>query len=437
MRRIKEYEVAGKTFVFDGDSVRLYEDIGRIQKLKTNKTQQINSHRSNYLKTLCMVMNNSCNLFCEYCFANNGKYDNPNKQLSFENAKKAINYLMSSINKNLGKKSTIAFFGGEPLLSFTRIVEIVYYIENNFKEIDCEYMLTTNGTLFTEEIVKFLQDYNFDVMLSIDGTKEQHDYYRKDVKGKGSYSKILNGMTFFENKKNLNARITVTDINFNICDTVNSVLALGIERVTFAVDYSLSEKYYNMFLKSIDDLFDKYYYDIKGGKLYDITNISSVIIAVVFGQRKLAFCNAGISYLTLSADGKYYRCPRFVGNTSFGLGDVDDESGVTTSHMNFMLSLRNNPAQRNNVCNTCEYVFLCGGMCYHHAVTSGLSEFDNVSRECQQRRKIFDNTIKLICRLTTDERRKLLLYYNNLWKSNRRKHYGYRKQNSGTRFRFD
>lgn len=419
MKRYKIFDLNGNKYIFDGETVKVSEILGKFDVNNLSKEEDrkpINSHRSNHLKTLCLVLNNSCNLYCEYCFANKGMYDKPNEQMTFEIAKKSIDNLTKSIVENNASLATIAFFGGEPLLSFKLIQKIVNYTQS-IKKINFKYMITTNGTLINKEIADYLQKYNFDVMISIDGDMKHHNVYRKYKNGEGSYDDVIKAIQMFEKKEILNARVTITDNNTNILECVNNILTLGIYRITFAVDYAISKNNYNLYLLSLKELIKKYKKDIINNKFYDITNISSIIISLVLNQRKLAFCNAGISYLTVSADGKYYRCPRFIGYEKFSFNGENDT--VKQNLESFKKSLKDSPTTRNNQCAECIYAYLCGGMCYHHAYSSGLTEFENVPRECIQRKILFEGTIKLLCELSPKKRRNLLLFFTKLWNTNK------------------
>ena len=413
MKRQKEFIVNGQSYIFDGNSVSIITDKNQIANCNLSYKNP-NSQRSATLKTLCLVTNNSCNLCCDYCFANKGKYDKPNEFMTLDTSKKSIDFLVKSAIDNNNTKITIAFFGGEPLLNFSLIKKSVEYTEC-FKNINCNYMLTTNGTLLTPEIVSFLQYYRFDIMISIDGNEQLHNFYRRYKSGKGSYKDVVNGIGLFNKKLFLNARITINNNNPEIHLYIDNILELGFKRITFAVDYNISEKNFYLFVESLKKLIEKYYNDILLEKFYDITNFSSVITTLALHQRKLTFCNAGISYITVSADGKYYRCPRFVGNKEFVLDTIDETNKVKENIKKFKISLKNEPGERNTECRSCVYSFICGGMCYHHAVMKGKNEFENVPRECYQRKVLFDEIIEMICKLPTEKRRKLLLFYTNLW----------------------
>ncbi len=421
MKRLKEFIVDGKKYIFNGNTVELIIS----QKLNNNNIKNINISNNNCipigLKSICLVLNNDCNLKCSYCFANKGLYDNPHKQMQFDTAKKSIDMLIESAKKNKFNKISIAFFGGEPLLSFDLIKKCVYYVENLKDNIICEYKITTNATLFNMHIIKFMEKYKFNVMISVDGTKNIHDFYRKYKNDKGSYNDVVNSITMFKEKKLLNARITITDINPLIHSYIDNILQLGFERITFAVDYDISYKAFNQFCNSLNILINKYYNDIVNGKYYDITNFSSIILMLALHTKKFAFCNAGLSYLTISADGKIYRCPRFIGNSTYSIGMLNERKKIIENIKSFKINLKSSSIERNKECNKCVYAYICGGMCYHHAVIKGTNEFDNIHTECYQKKLIYDNLIRLICKLSKIDRRNLLLYYTKLWKSIQRR----------------
>lgn len=412
MKRLKDFFVNGHEYIFDGESVQLFPKETYCKAIKAEKP--LNSHRTNYLRTICLVLNNSCNLGCEYCFANKGHYDKPNEQMDFAIAKQAVDNLAKEVKENNGNEMSISFFGGEPLLSFNLIQEIVHYIRENYPCYSVHYMITTNGTLINKEIAEFMETNKFDIMISIDGTQEIHDYYRKFLNGCGSYKRLLKGISYFKNPQILNARITITNINYDICSYIDSILNLGFRRITFAVDYNISEIAFHGYLLSLKKLIKKYFNDIANGKLYDITNFSRVIVNIALNQRNLSHCNAGISYLAVSADGKYYRCPRFVGKENFLLGKVNDITHMHNEIQNFKRKL-SLPEIRNPNCQKCVYVYLCGGMCYHHSYVVSRNEFNTTPRECDEKFTIFEGVIEGICKLSTKERRTLLLFYTNLW----------------------
>jgi len=124
MKRFKNFKVNGENYIFDGNSVSIITG-NNLSLIKHFPYSQPNSQRYSYLKTVCLVINNCCNLHCEYCFANQGMYDNPNMFMTFETAKKIIDVLIKSVILHDGNKMTVSFFGGEPILNFQLIAKCV------------------------------------------------------------------------------------------------------------------------------------------------------------------------------------------------------------------------------------------------------------------------------------------------------------------------
>ena len=145
----------------------------------------------NRLEHLVLQVTQSCNLVCSYCpYANKTdgvlQRNHSNRSMSFETAKKAIDFFL--LHSGERKKNVISFYGGEPLVSFELIKQIVEYIKETFVGKDVHFNMTTNATLFTDEIISFLVENNFDIVFSIDGPAEIHDINRKHRDGSGSFN---------------------------------------------------------------------------------------------------------------------------------------------------------------------------------------------------------------------------------------------------------
>ncbi len=419
------FKASGKNYIFDGDKVAVF--------FKETDTQsvvpfiKVNADiRTDYLKTVCLVLNNSCNLCCSYCYANSGTYNLAIKKMSLRTAKKAIEIVANSILQHNDNKMTIAFFGGEPLINFDLIKKIVNYIKNNYQNFFVKYQITTNGTLITKTIANFLEKNNFDIMLSIDGNKKLHDFCRKYKNGRGTFDDIIKNLKNIKNKNLINARITVTNTNPRIDNYIDDILALGIRRITFAADYSINAIALKKYIQSLKRLIQKYEKDIRNGFLYDITNLTKVICSIVLHSKYKTHCNAGISYLTVSPEGNYYRCPRFIGNKDFYMGNVIKTEEVIHNMENFKNMLGVNASSRNSSCAKCCFVNLCGGMCYHHAYFLHKNQFGIADKECLQRKTIYRWVLRLVCNLSLIDRRNLLYFLIGLWKN-----YNFAEKNDG------
>ena len=144
-------------------------------------------NRQTYVKALCLNVAHTCNLSCEYCFASQGKYNGNRAIMSYEVGKRAIDYLLE--NSGHHRNLDVDFFGGEPLMAWKVVKQIVAYARSKEKEYkkNFRFTFTTNGMLLNDEVTDFLNQEMYNVVLSLDGRKEVHDRLRKTVTGKGSY----------------------------------------------------------------------------------------------------------------------------------------------------------------------------------------------------------------------------------------------------------
>ncbi|MDW5300621.1 MAG: 4Fe-4S cluster-binding domain-containing protein, partial [Sedimentibacter sp.] len=163
------------------DNEMLFVPIEKIEKIASSKNINTN------VKAICLNVSHDCNLRCEYCFASEGDYNSGRELMSKEVALKAVDYLVAN---SAGRKNIeIDFFGGEPLMNFDVVKEVVRYGRKIEKETNKHFYFTTttNGTLLNEERIDFINENMDNIVISIDGRKEVHDIIRHDCNGKGSY----------------------------------------------------------------------------------------------------------------------------------------------------------------------------------------------------------------------------------------------------------
>lgn len=150
----------------------------------------VNNNRMPNIKGITLMLVQACNLACKYCYAQEGEYADKGI-MSKEVALNAIDYLLE--NSGDTQELYITFFGGEPLLCFELIKEIVAYckIKEKISGKNFKYSMTTNGTLLTDEINQFIIKNKISTMISIDGDIEQHDSKRYYKSGNGCYNVIM------------------------------------------------------------------------------------------------------------------------------------------------------------------------------------------------------------------------------------------------------
>ena len=156
-----------------------------------SKATALKEKSAGVVKALCLHVAHSCNLNCSYCFASQGKYHGDRALMSFEVGKQALDFLVahSGTRHNL----EVDFFGGEPLMNFDVVKQLVAYARSIEKEAgkNFRFTLTTNGVLIDDDVIDFANREMSNVVLSLDGRKEVHDRFRVDYAGKGSWERIV------------------------------------------------------------------------------------------------------------------------------------------------------------------------------------------------------------------------------------------------------
>lgn len=152
------------------------------------------------MRQCILQVTQACNLRCEYC-TYSGLYNNrthSGKRMSMETARKAVDFLVS--HSSALEKVIVGFYGGEPLLEFALIKEVIDYIEKTYHGKQFTYSMTTNGTLLTDEVVDYLAEKNFSIVISLDGPKEVHNRHRRFADGRGSFDVIKENLLRMEKR---------------------------------------------------------------------------------------------------------------------------------------------------------------------------------------------------------------------------------------------
>ena len=170
--QITELKNSGKLFVED-----TFEPMAGALKAAT----------SGVVKALCLHIAHTCNLNCSYCFASQGKYHGERALMSFDVGKRALDFLVE--NSGSRRNLEVDFFGGEPLMNFDVVKQLVEYARSIEKQAgkNFRFTLTTNGMLIDDDVIDFANREMSNVVLSLDGRQEVHDRYRVDYAGKGSW----------------------------------------------------------------------------------------------------------------------------------------------------------------------------------------------------------------------------------------------------------
>ena len=174
------------------------EDIEELKKQGTLFTEDTYEDkiidfkkRSTVVKALCLHIAHDCNLACRYCFAEEGEYHGRRALMSYEVGKQALDFLIASSGSR--RNLEVDFFGGEPLMNWQVVKDLVAYGREQEKLHDKKFRftLTTNGVLLNDEVMEFANREMSNVVLSIDGRPAVHDKMRPFRNGKGSYELVV------------------------------------------------------------------------------------------------------------------------------------------------------------------------------------------------------------------------------------------------------
>lgn len=357
--------------------------------------------RPTVVKALCLHVAHDCNLACRYCFAGKGEYQGEKEIMSLEVGKKALDFLVE--NSGNRRNLEVDFFGGEPLLNFEVVKELVAYGRSIEKAKDkhFRFTLTTNGVLLNDEIMKFANENMDNVVLSIDGRKSIHDMMRPFPSGDGSYDLIIPKFIKFADSRGQDkyyVRGTFTHNNLDFSEDVLHLANLGFKQISVEPvvakdtdDYAireedlpkLYEEYDNLAKEMVkrhgtDEEFNFFHYmiDLEGGPCV---------------YKRLSGCGSGTEYLAVTPTGELYPCHQFVGNTDFIMGNVD--TGITNTDIRDEFKECNVYAKDS--CKDCFAKFYCSGGCAANAFnfTGDIKGAYEVG--CKLQRKRVENAIMI------------------------------------------
>ena len=197
--------------------------------------------RPTVVKALCLHIAHDCNLACRYCFAEEGEYHGRRAMMSYEVGKQALDFLIA--NSGNRKNLEVDFFGGEPLMNWKVVKDLVAYGRSQEKihNKHFRFTLTTNGVLLNDEIMEFANKEMDNVVLSIDGRREVHDFMRPFRKGAGSYDLVVPKFQKFADsrgQKKYYARGTFTRHNLDFSKDVLHLADLGFEQISVCLLYT-------------------------------------------------------------------------------------------------------------------------------------------------------------------------------------------------------
>ena len=350
---IAALEAAGKLF-----SVDEYESLACNYK-----------NNSKVIKALCLHVAHTCNLNCSYCFASQGKYQGDRALMSFEVGKRAFDFLIE--NSGTRRNLEVDFFGGEPLMNWDVVKQLVAYARSIEKEHNknFRFTLTTNGILIDDEVIDFLNKERSNVVLSLDGRKEVNDHFRRDYAGNGSYDKIVpkfQKLVKAREGKNYYVRGTFTHNNVDFTNDLFHMADLGftelsMEPVVCPPDdpYALTEEDMPKIFEQYEILAKEMLKRKKEGRPFTFYHYMLDLKNGPCIYKRITGCGSGTEYMAVTPWGELFPCHQFVGDPKYSLGNIYD--GVTNTELQD--GFRSCNAYAREECKDCWARLYCSGGC--------------------------------------------------------------------------
>lgn len=350
---ILELKEAGMLFTED-----IYEKY--IQEFKNRET---------VVKALCLHIAHDCNLACRYCFAEEGEYHGRRALMSYEVGKKALDFLVANSGGRVNLE--VDFFGGEPLMNWQVVKDLVAYgrsLEDRHHK-KFRFTLTTNGVLLNDEILEFANREMANIVLSIDGRKEIHDYMRPHRGGQGSYEEIVpkfQKVADSREQMNYYVRGTFTRHNLDFAEDVMHLADLGFKQISVepvvadeGEEYAIRKEDVPRILEEYDRLAKELLHRQENGNGVNFFHFMIDLQGGPCVAKRLSGCGSGTEYLAVTPWGDFYPCHQFVGREEYLMGNV--EEGITKADIRDEFKLCNVYAK--DKCRECFAKFYCSGGC--------------------------------------------------------------------------
>lgn len=329
--------------------------------------------RSNDIKALCLHVAHTCNLNCEYCFASQGKYNGERALMSFEVGKQALDFLVANSGKRVNLE--VDFFGGEPLMNWDVVKQLVAYarsIEGKFHK-KFRFTLTTNGVLVDDEVIDFANREMHNVVMSIDGRQEVHDRFRVDYAGHGSFEKVVPKFQKFaaaRGERDYYVRGTYTHHNVDFTEDIFHMADLGFTQLSMEPVVCAPDDPCALTEEDLPKLFEQYEILAKDmlrrereGKPITFYHYMIDLKHGPCIYKRISGCGSGTEYLAVTPWGDLYPCHQFVGDEKYLMGNVWD--GVTATGIRDEFKLCNVYARPD--CKDCWAKLYCAGGCAANA----------------------------------------------------------------------
>ena len=364
--------------------------------------------RKTVVKALCLHIAHDCNLACQYCFAEEGEYHGRRALMSFEVGKKALDFLIA--NSGNRRNLEVDFFGGEPLMNWEVVKQLVEYGRSKEKEYNknFRFTMTTNGVLLNDEIMDYCNREMSNVVLSLDGRKEVNDKMRPFRGGKGSFDLIVPKFQKFaemRGDRDYYVRGTFTRHNLDFSKDVTEFADLGFRSMSIEPvvakpeeEYAIREEDLPQIMEEYDHLAEEDIKRKKEGRGFNFFHFNIDLNQGPCVAKRLSGCGSGTEYLAVTPWGDLYPCHQFVGQEEFLLGNVD--TGVTNERIRDEFKLCNVYAK--DKCRDCFARFYCSGGCAANSYNFHGSITDAYDIGCAMQKKRIECAIMIKAALAED-----------------------------------
>ncbi len=377
---------------------------------RSNKGLEIDNYNpDNIVKAMCLHVAHDCNLKCNYCFASQGNFKGAKTLMTYDVGVKALDYLAKSSGNR--KNLEVDFFGGEPLMNFDLVKDLVSYGRKLEKEYNKKFRftITTNGVLLDDDKMEFINENMENVVLSLDGRKSVNDNMRKTVSENGSYDIILpkiKKMVELRKDKDYYVRGTFTNKNLDFGKDAIHFLEEGFKKISIepvvtpeSEDYALREEHLEDILREYEN-FSKEYIKLKSKDpdfmffhfMIDLEQGPCII-------KRSVGCGAGSEYIAVTPEGDLYPCHQFVGEEDFLLGNL--ESGIRNVELQEDFKKANVFTKED--CKNCWARFYCSGGCHANAYYSNNDIKRPFKLGCEMEKKRIECAISILANLNEEE----------------------------------
>lgn len=353
------------------------------------------------IKAMCLHVAHDCNLRCEYCFASQGDFEGDRLLMSLETGKKALDFLVekSGNRKNL----EVDFFGGEPLMNFNVVKDLVEYGEKLEKihNKNFRFTITTNGVLLNDEIMDYINQKMDNVVLSLDGRKEINDKMRPTKTKEGSYDiiepKYLE-LIKLRGDKSYYVRGTFTKNNLDFSKDVLYLRKRGFDSVSVEPvvakpeeSYAIGKEDLGKVLEEYENLSREYLKLKKKGDRFEFFHFMIDLDQGPCFIKRASGCGAGVEYVAVTPEGDLYPCHQFVGDENFKLGNISTGIEKTDKVSEF----REANVYTKEDCSDCWAKFYCSGGCHANAYNFNKDLKKPYSVECEMEKKRIECAISV------------------------------------------